>query len=106
MKTPLFLLSLAFCAVCQTPPPDGLVSPEVHPDRSVTFRIRAPKATEVTYYGDWMPVGKPEPMTPRVAPTKTPGPVNSPLPKAPKLFPGGAVVPGNLPGIPAGKPKR
>jgi enterochelin esterase family protein len=63
MKTPLFLLSLAFCAVCQTPPPDGLVSPEVHPDRSVTFRIRAPKATEVTYYGDWMPVGKPEPMT-------------------------------------------
>src|SRR5690242_9706562 len=27
----------------QTPPPDGLVSPEVAADRSVTFRVRAPK---------------------------------------------------------------
>jgi enterochelin esterase family protein len=50
------------CAA-QTPPPDGLVSPEVHPDRTVTFRVRAPKAAEVTLYGDWMPVGHPQPMT-------------------------------------------
>ena len=35
----------------KTPP---LVSPEVHPDKKVTFRIRAPKAGEVTLRGDWM----------------------------------------------------
>lgn len=29
-------------------------SPEVHPDRKVTFRIRAPRASEVTLRGDWM----------------------------------------------------
>ena len=67
MKTGLFL-TLASLAVtplltCQTPPADGLVSPEVHADRTVTFRVRAPKASEVTLYGDWMPVGKPEAMT-------------------------------------------
>ncbi len=31
----------------------GPVSPEVLPDRRVTFRIAAPKATEVTFKGDW-----------------------------------------------------
>ena len=31
-----------------------VVSPEVHPDRNVTFRIRAPKASEVTLTGDWL----------------------------------------------------
>jgi enterochelin esterase family protein len=56
-------LMLAALVSAQTPPPDSLVSPEVHPDRTVTFRVRAPKAAEVTLYGDWMPVGKPEPMT-------------------------------------------
>jgi enterochelin esterase family protein len=35
-------------------PNDRLVSPEVHPDRKVTFRIYAPKASEVTLRGDWM----------------------------------------------------
>jgi enterochelin esterase family protein len=35
-------------------PNDTLVSPEVHPDRRVTFRIYAPKASEVTVRGDWM----------------------------------------------------
>ena len=34
---------------------DTLVSPEVHADRRVTFRLRAPKAAEVTLRGDWMP---------------------------------------------------
>ena len=58
----LTVLSAVF-APAQTPPPDGLVSPEVHGDRTVTFRARAPKAGEVTLYGDWMPVGKPQPMT-------------------------------------------
>ncbi len=56
------VLLLTQPAFGQTPPPDGIVSPEIHADRTVTFRIRAPKATEVTIYGDWMPVGKPEPM--------------------------------------------
>src|SRR5207249_7699023 len=41
----------------QLPPP--VVSPEVHPDKKVTFRIRAPKAGEVTVRGDWM-TGAPE----------------------------------------------
>jgi enterochelin esterase family protein len=35
-------------------PNNRLVSPEVHPDKKVTFRIYAPKASEVTFRGDWM----------------------------------------------------
>ncbi len=31
-----------------------VVSPEVHPDHSVTFRIKAPKASEVSLTGDWL----------------------------------------------------
>jgi enterochelin esterase-like enzyme len=38
----------------QPTPNDRLVSPEVHPDRKVTFRIYAPKASEVVFRGDWM----------------------------------------------------
>lgn len=33
---------------------DNLVSPEVHPDRTVTFRMRAPQASVVTLTGDWL----------------------------------------------------
>ncbi|PYJ95915.1 MAG: hypothetical protein DME23_22275, partial [Verrucomicrobia bacterium] len=33
-----------------TPPPN---SPEVHADRTVTFRVRAPKASEVSVSGEW-----------------------------------------------------
>ncbi len=66
MKTWIHILALALAlpafSAAQTPQSDGLVSPEVHADRTVTFRLRAPKASEVTVYGDWMPVGKPEPM--------------------------------------------
>ncbi|HEY2784412.1 MAG TPA: alpha/beta hydrolase-fold protein [Fimbriiglobus sp.] len=32
-------------------------SPEVRPDRTVTFRVRAPKATEVTLTADWQASG-------------------------------------------------
>jgi enterochelin esterase-like enzyme len=32
----------------------GVVSPEVHPDRTVTFRIAAPKAADVTITCDWV----------------------------------------------------
>lgn len=35
---------------------------EIHPDRRVTFRLNAPQAKEVTFYGDWMPVGSKLPM--------------------------------------------
>jgi len=41
----------------------AVVSPEVHADRTVTFRLQAPKAAEAAFYGDWMPVGKSMPMT-------------------------------------------
>jgi len=48
--------------------PDALVSSEVNPDRTVTFRIRAPQATTVTLTGDWLatpatPTGGMLPMT-------------------------------------------
>ena len=39
------------------PQADTLVSPEVQPDRRVTFRVRAPKANEVTLGMDYMPAG-------------------------------------------------
>src|SRR5215208_555698 len=46
------LLSLALLAL--TLHAQRVVSPEVLPDRRVTFRIRAPKASEVTLTGDWL----------------------------------------------------
>ncbi len=67
MKVSNLVLAFAAILTClcsgQTPPPDGLISPDVHPDRTVTFRVRAPKATEVTLYGDRMTPGHPQPMT-------------------------------------------
>ena len=33
----------------------NLVSPEIHEDRTVTFRLLAPEANEVKLSGDWMP---------------------------------------------------
>lgn len=57
------LLILAAPALSQVPRVDTLVSPEVHPDRRVTFRVRAPKASEAAFYGDWMPVGTQQRMT-------------------------------------------
>ncbi len=56
------LSALTLSTFAQTPPPDNLVSPEVHPDGKVTFRIRAAKANEVTLFGDWMVVGTKHPM--------------------------------------------
>ncbi|HLJ94752.1 MAG TPA: alpha/beta hydrolase-fold protein [Gemmataceae bacterium] len=38
---------------------DTLTSPEVLSDQRVTFRINAPKASEVTVRGDWMDAGGP-----------------------------------------------
>jgi enterochelin esterase-like enzyme len=44
-------------------PPPAVRSPEVHPDGRVTFRLRAPKATEVTVTGEFIIGAKPQPMT-------------------------------------------
>src|SRR6266571_2245215 len=41
----------------QPTPNDTLRSPEVLPDHRVTFRIYAPKASEVTIGGDWITQG-------------------------------------------------
>ena len=62
MKTLLALLLLAPLALAQAQN-DTLVSPQVHPDRTVTFRIRAPKASDVTINGDWMPPRTQEKLT-------------------------------------------
>jgi len=54
------LVSSAFVAAFsqqpqrQPTPNDTLISPEVQADNRVTFRIYAPKASEVTLRGDWM----------------------------------------------------
>jgi enterochelin esterase family protein len=37
-------------------------SPEVHPDKTVTLRLAAPKASEVTVAGEWN-LNKPQPLT-------------------------------------------
>ncbi len=58
-------------ATAQTPAPSPapalppVVSPEVLPDHRVTFRVRAPRATEVGLWGDWMPLlpNQSQPMT-------------------------------------------
>ncbi|MEO6568429.1 MAG: alpha/beta hydrolase-fold protein, partial [Opitutaceae bacterium] len=54
MKSLPFILFLTASAFAQ--PRGGTspaASPEVHPDRTVTFRITAPKANEVSFKGDW-----------------------------------------------------
>ena len=59
----LVLLLTTTAALAQFNRPDPLVSPEVLSDHRVTFRLRAPKATEVTMLGDWMAPNAPLPMT-------------------------------------------
>lgn len=62
-RSALLAIVLAQASWGQGPSPDALVSPEVHSDRRVTFRVRAPKAAEVTLSMDYAPPGKPEKMT-------------------------------------------
>jgi enterochelin esterase-like enzyme len=56
----LISLGTAITALAQGQPPrqptpnDTLISPEVLSDKRVTFRIYAPKSSEVTIRGDWM----------------------------------------------------
>ncbi len=64
-KTFALFFWFALLAFSQAPAPQQplLVSPEIHADHRVTFRIQAPQADMVTFFGDWMPVGKQEKMT-------------------------------------------
>lgn len=55
------LATVALCA--QSPAPPSVVSPDVHADRTVSFRLYAPKATEAAFFGDWMKTGTSEKMT-------------------------------------------
>jgi len=55
-----FGLAIGASLAAQQPPaapgvarPTPLHSPEIHPDRTVTFRLMAPKASEVTLNGSW-----------------------------------------------------
>ena len=57
------LLIATFFATLAWPQADTLVSPDVQPDRRVTFRVRAPKASDVSLSMDYMPAGTREKMT-------------------------------------------
>jgi enterochelin esterase family protein len=62
LAIPFILLGIGATGLSQVPagragaaqPPDTLLSPEVRADRTVAFRLRAPKASEVTVTGEWM----------------------------------------------------
>lgn len=62
MKLPALLFLIAVTLAVQGPP--GIVrSPEVHPDRTVTFRLRAPQAALVELTGEVVRGKGPQPMT-------------------------------------------
>ena len=58
-KLVLFLTALSLCTGAFAQQALGIstniTSPEVNPDGSVTFRLRAPKAVKVTVTGDFLP---------------------------------------------------
>jgi enterochelin esterase family protein len=56
----LTILLVSSAVALGQPPRGGPVSPEVHADRRVTFRVTAPRAAEVTLTADWLPSGKTE----------------------------------------------
>jgi enterochelin esterase family protein len=58
MKLLAILLLCASTCLAQATPRGPLISPQPNPDRTVTFRLRAPKAQDVTLTGDWMPDGQ------------------------------------------------
>lgn len=64
MKRILTLAALCCCiplaAQQALGPGSGLVSPEIHPDHTVTFRYFAPKAIKVEVTGDFLPTEKVE----------------------------------------------
>ena len=64
LRTLFVAAILALTTQSQTPRPEAsrTLSPEVAADRHVTFRLAAPKAVEVSFFGDWMPPNQPKPM--------------------------------------------
>lgn len=61
LRLPLWWL-VATTALAQAPQIRPVISPEILPDRRVTFRVNAPKANEVSVWGDWMAPNTPVPM--------------------------------------------
>lgn len=61
MRSVAALLVFATAAAAQGPAP--VRSPEVHPDRTVTFRLRAPQAPSVELVGEVLQGKPPQPMT-------------------------------------------
>lgn len=59
----VLLCTAAILSNAQSPPASSVISPEVHADRRVTFRVFAPKSSEVAFFGDWMPPGTSQKMT-------------------------------------------
>ncbi|MDE5567244.1 MAG: esterase [Muribaculaceae bacterium] len=59
---PSFMAILALCVNAQQALWGGsqIVSPEIHPDNTVTFRLVAPKAVKVEVIGDFLPTTKAE----------------------------------------------
>src|SRR5579863_6575394 len=49
----LLFVSSALCQPAPAARPAIPRSPEIHPDKTVTFRLSAPKAAEVTLNGSW-----------------------------------------------------
>jgi enterochelin esterase family protein len=62
-KSAAFALALIATLGGQPAQTPSVVSPEIHPDRTVTFRVLAPKASDAGFFGDWMPVGTLQKMT-------------------------------------------
>jgi len=52
--TPRIATFLALLPLASAYAETALVSPEVHADRRATFRLRAPKASQVRLWGEWI----------------------------------------------------
>jgi enterochelin esterase-like enzyme len=59
---PVVLALLAVVLSAAVPPAPDFKSPDVHPDRTVTFRVKAPTANDVGIYGGWTEKNEPVPM--------------------------------------------
>jgi enterochelin esterase-like enzyme len=67
MRALLLLTVLCTCGnlAAQIASTNRVISPEINPDRTVTFRLEAPKAQQATLFADWMRVGTSEKMSQR-----------------------------------------
>jgi enterochelin esterase-like enzyme len=63
MKLVFVIMALVSTAAIAQNSSPGIVSPEILPDHKVTFRILAPKASQVSISGDWMAPNTPLAMT-------------------------------------------